>query len=212
MSILLLAGNQQIDLAEYTQQDGPIKISIDKNAEIILSCSSQYETLDLTIELQEHAQLDLYLKPSQSYNANTTIELRLFGAHSRATIDLRQILGQTNMHTIQTKQLHYGPHTISVCTIRSAQYDQSMSHYEGLIVIEPDAIGAQADQDHKALLMSDAAHAYARPTLEAKTNEVQCGHGSAISYLDQEQLWYLESRGIASSAASTLLVDAFLQQ
>lgn len=211
MTILSVAGTQQIDLKDYGELGIKITIEIAKDACITLHDTRTYSESFLIIKLHENAQLDMQIAGGwQSETKKSEIELQLVGDNTVAHISLREKLNDAQSHTIITRQIHYGQNSVSRFIIRSANAQKSSSHYEGLITIEPPAIGAKADQDHKALLLSETAHAYARPTLEAKTNDVQCGHGSAIGYLDEEMCWYLASRGISSAQAQDLLIAAFL--
>ncbi len=129
---------------------------------------------------------------------NSEIQIRFGAQYSGATT-----------HEIETVQLHKASHTKSNCVVRTALYDKSRALYNGMIIVEKNAEGSEAFQQHKSLLMSDKAYSFARPSIEVLTDDVQCGHGSAIGQLDAEHLLYLEARGIDSSAARMLLLDAF---
>ena len=59
------------------------------------------------------------------------------------------------------------------------------------------------------LLLSDHARAISVPNIEVLTHEVQCGHGSAIGRLDEEQLWYLQARGLSPNQAEQMLINGF---
>ena len=83
-------------------------------------------------------------------------------------------------------------------------------HYHGTIRVEQDAAWYVASQNNKnILLISNDARAVSVPSLEVLTNEVQCFHGSASGRCDDEQLFYLQSRGIDKKQAHRLLLQAF---
>ena len=67
-------------------------------------------------------------------------------------------------------------------------------------------------QQHRALLLGKNACAQAVPQLEIYADDVKCAHGSAIGFLDQEQMFYLQSRGLDEEQARTLLTTAFLNE
>ncbi len=114
-------------------------------------------------------------------------------------------------HSLITQLYHQAPSTISRTEIKYVQHDQARTMYDGHISIEQSGTKSQASQHHAALLLHEGARAYARPTLQAKTNDIQCGHGSAIGMLREEELWYLQSRGFDKQTSQKILIDAFLQ-
>ncbi len=142
----------------------------------------------------------------------TFVTAYLTGASAQVSLHFSSRLKGTHYDNLITEQHHRAPATLSHCSVKYAQYKHARSFYNGHIVIEKDGAHSEASQDHKALLLDREARAVARPTLEVKTHEVQCGHGSAIGMLDEEQLWYLQSRGIVHERAEQLLVDAFFSE
>jgi Fe-S cluster assembly protein SufD len=63
----------------------------------------------------------------------------------------------------------------------------------------------------KVILVSDKASANAKPELEIYADDVVCAHGATVGELDDEQLFYLNSRGIAMDKAREILIKAFLE-
>jgi Fe-S cluster assembly protein SufD len=63
---------------------------------------------------------------------------------------------------------------------------------------------------HQALILNDGAHIRAKPELEIYADDVQCAHGNTIGALDEEALFFCESRGIPEAAARALLTQAFV--
>ena len=133
------------------------------------------------------------------------------GPHADIQIRIGSITRDNQQHIIKTEQLHEAPSAISHCEVRSICYDQSRSTYEGMIIITKDGQKTEAHQQHKALLIDEHARAFARPSLEVLVDDVQCGHGSAVGQLDPEQLFYLQTRGIALADAKVQLARSFMQ-
>jgi Fe-S cluster assembly protein SufD len=112
-----------------------------------------------------------------------------------------------------TLQDHIGEHTVSDLLIKSALKDASQSAYYGLTRINRFARMSDANQEDRNLLLSDKAKAEADPVLEILTSEVaRCAHGASAGPVDQEQLFYLECRGLPRPEAEKLLVQGFLGQ
>lgn len=82
--------------------------------------------------------------------------------------------------------------------------------FQGKIHITPEAIQTEGTQLHKALLLTDTAEVDVKPELEIFADDVKCSHGAASGELDEEQLFYMRSRGISEEDARQLLIAAYL--
>jgi Fe-S cluster assembly protein SufD len=89
---------------------------------------------------------------------------------------------------------------------------QSRSIYTGLIRVEKDARGTNAFQTNRNLKLSDTAWAESVPNLEIETNDVKCSHASTVGPVDEEQVFYLESRGVPTEIAERLIVAGFFDE
>jgi len=81
--------------------------------------------------------------------------------------------------------------------------------FNGKILVRPGAQLTDAAQQSRCLLLSDKAHVDVKPQLEIFADDVKCAHGAAIGQLDDEQLFYLKSRGLSDTRARKLLTYAF---
>ena len=90
--------------------------------------------------------------------------------------------------------------------------DSSRSVYTGLIRVRPDARGTNAYQTNRNIKLSEDAWAESVPNLEIENNEVHCSHASAVGPIDNEQLFYLESRGVPTETAERLIVTGFFDE
>lgn len=115
-------------------------------------------------------------------------------------------------HDFRTTQEHIAPKTNSDLLFKGAVTDQSRSVYTGLIKIGPDARGTQAFQTNRNLTLSHGAWAESVPNLEIETNDVKCSHASTVGPIDEEQRFYLESRGIQPEIAERLVVLGFFDE
>jgi Fe-S cluster assembly protein SufD len=89
---------------------------------------------------------------------------------------------------------------------------RSRSVYTGLIEIGHEAKGANAFQTNRNLKLSDEAWSESVPNLDIKTNDVRCSHASTVGPIDEEQRFYLESRGVPPSVAERLIVLGFFDE
>jgi Fe-S cluster assembly protein SufD len=116
------------------------------------------------------------------------------------------------MHDFRTLQDHVAPKTHSDLLFKGAVQDQASSVYTGLIRIRHDAKGSAAFQTNRNLTLSHGAWAESVPNLDIQTNDVKCSHASTVGPIDDEQRFYLESRGIPPEVAERLVVLGFFDE
>jgi Fe-S cluster assembly protein SufD len=114
------------------------------------------------------------------------------------------------MHDFRTVQAHAGEKTVSDLLFKGAVADQAHSVYSGLIRIDKGAVGSNAFQTNRNLVLGEGAHADSVPNLEIEENDVHCSHASAVGPIDEEQRFYLESRGVPPEVADRLIALGFL--
>ncbi|MGA1556406.1 MAG: Fe-S cluster assembly protein SufD [Ilumatobacteraceae bacterium] len=116
------------------------------------------------------------------------------------------------MHDFRVIQEHVAPHTSSDLLFKGAVQDRSASVYTGLISIGEEARGTAAYQTNRTLTLSDGAWAESVPNLDIRTNDVKCSHASTVGPIDDDQRFYLESRGITPEVAERLVVLGFFDE
>jgi Fe-S cluster assembly protein SufD len=112
----------------------------------------------------------------------------------------------------RTFQDHAAPDTTSNLLFKGTLSDRSRSVYTGLIHVAKDARGANAFQTNRNIKLSDEAWAESVPNLEIENNDVHCSHASAVGPIDEEQRFYLESRGVPTRVAERLIVAGFFAE
>jgi Fe-S cluster assembly protein SufD len=81
--------------------------------------------------------------------------------------------------------------------------------FNGKIIVRPDAQKTDAKQTNRALLLTDDAAINTKPQLEIFADDVKCTHGAAIGQLDEDALFYLQTRGLTFFEARDMLIHAF---
>jgi Fe-S cluster assembly protein SufD len=117
----------------------------------------------------------------------------------------------SQLHDLRTIQEHVAPKTRSELLCMGAVADRARSAYVGLTRVRNGAHGADAFQTNHNLVLSEGAHADSVPNLDIQENDVRCSHASTVGPVDEEQLYYLESRGIEPSLAKRLIVLGFFR-
>jgi Fe-S cluster assembly protein SufD len=116
------------------------------------------------------------------------------------------------MHDFRTLQEHAAPRTTSDLVFKGAVAGTSRSVYNGLIRMRHGAKGANAFQTNRNLVLSDGARADSVPNLDIQENDVRCSHASAVGPVDEEQRFYLESRGVPRAVAERLILLGFFAE
>ena len=113
------------------------------------------------------------------------------------------------IHDIRTLQDHLAPHTTSDLLCKGAVAGRSRSVYSGLIRVRHGATRTDAMQTNHNLVLDQRAHADSVPNLDIEENDVRCSHASTVGPVDEDQRYYLESRGVPSERAERLIVLGF---
>lgn len=153
----------------------------------------------------------LLYTPIVADSCTLSITLQL-AERSSAQVNGAYAFTGSNTSSIVTRQKHVGNYSTSVIRFNGIATDTATVEYRGMIAIEEQATGSHAHQENKTLLLSSKASALSIPSLEVLTNDVQCGHGSAVGPLQKEHLIYAQSRGISLSCARRLLITSYFTQ
>lgn len=129
---------------------------------------------------------------------NTTCEL-----HGLAVVSGRQV---ADTHSTMN---HDHAHSMSDQLHKCIVDDRAHAVFNGKIVVQQDAQQINAFQLNRNLLLSNSAKVDTKPQLEIFADDVKCSHGATIGQLDEDQLFYLQSRGITPDEGRVLLTYAF---
>lgn len=107
--------------------------------------------------------------------------------------------------------VHAAPHTTSRTNIKGVVDDDGQAFVNGTIKVLPEAVGTEAFLEERILLVSLHARAEAVPNLEIETDDVKCSHAATVGKIDEEELFYLQSRGISPREAKNMIIEGFLR-
>jgi Fe-S cluster assembly protein SufD len=106
---------------------------------------------------------------------------------------------------------HQAPHCRSDQTYRGIASGKGTAVFDGIVVVHRGAQKTEAHQENRNLLLSDTATVHTKPHLEIDADDVICSHGATVGSLDEDQLFYLRTRGIPEDLARAMLTFAFLR-
>src|SRR5947207_978728 len=137
---------------------------------------------------------------------------RLVGEGARSDLLAVAVAHFKQEFDARTLQDHVSPHTASDLLYKNALTDRARTTFGGLIRVEPNAHFTDSYQKVRNLLLSDDAEANSMPGLEILADNVRCTHGATSGQIDEEELFYLRTRGIPIKAAQRLIVTGFLTE
>ncbi len=154
-----------------------------------------------------------------------TTSINLGGAISRHDINVKfnaeggecfvdglYMLGGAQHHDTHSVIDHKLPRCLSHQTYKGVLNDQSRGVFNGKVFVRENASGTDAQQSNKNLLLSDDARVDTKPQLEIFNDDVKCAHGATVGQLEEEELFYLLSRGLSEKLARNLLTYGFAEE
>jgi len=137
---------------------------------------------------------------------------RLIGEGGRSDLLAVSVAKNQQEFDARTLQDHVSPHTASDLLYKNALDDRARTIFGGLIRVERHAHFTDAYQKVRNLLLSDDAEANSMPGLEILADNVRCTHGATSGQIDENELFYLHTRGIPTKIAQRLIVTGFLDE
>lgn len=134
----------------------------------------------------------------------------LQGARSKGEIISIAVAGKNQSLDAGGKIIHAAPNTTSHVLSKSVCKDGGCATYRGLVSLLPAATDAQAKVQCDALLLDDISSVDAKPKVAVAQDNADVGHEASVKTIDEEQLFYLQSRGLSKSRARSLIVNGFI--
>lgn len=106
---------------------------------------------------------------------------------------------------------HQAAHCRSEQTYRGIASGTATAVFDGIVVVHRDAQKTEAHQENRNLLLSETATVHTKPHLEIDADDVICSHGATVGALDEDQLFYLRTRGVPEALANAMLTYAFVE-
>jgi len=136
-------------------------------------------------------------------------EVALSGQGARAQVNGVMFTTARQHLAYFTRQDHQAPHTNSDLLYKAGLQEKSRVVWKGMIRVEKDAQRTDAYQKNDNLILSESARADSIPGLEIEANDVRCTHGATAGRVDEDMLFYAQSRGISRPEAIRLVVEGF---
>ena len=164
------------------------------NCAVSLAHASNYQSISISLGSQ-----------ISRYN----LDVRLTAEAAECVIDGLTLISDRQLADTHTCIDHLKPNGTSrqqhKCIVDGAAH----AVFNGKVIVRPHAQRTDSSQSSRNLLLSKTAQVDTKPQLEIFADDVKCAHGATVGQLDQEEIFYLESRGLSEVAARNLLTYAF---
>lgn len=166
------------------------------------------ELCDLTYTVSENVHLELFMVGLKNSSANITIDLNCEGASANVNLiaiandDVKDINVRINNNAKRTK---------ANMTLKGIAQNNGTCNINATGFINVDCSGSENYQESRVLLLDNASRGEATPLLLIEHNDVLAGHSASVSRVDEESIYYLQTRGINKIDAEGILTKAFFQ-
>ncbi len=211
---IYLGRNSQLELTQSSKGKSGFcnhvfDMVLDEGAELMFCDRAEGHCQAIRATLKRNSRLKTVLLGK---GVRTSIKIQLSEENSEVQLfGLARLEGDAEFH-IHAVVDHMAPYTRSRQHFKSALKEKSRFSFEGKIFVRMEAQKTEAYQLNNNLVLSEEASANAKPTLEIFADDVKASHGATVGQLDEEQLFYLRSRGLGFEQAREWLIQGFCQE
>ena len=162
------------------------------------------------IEVQSGQRKDMVLLVYPGVSCDVKLDVRLAGEGAEANIYGAYVCGGEERVKIAVDMHHDLPHCNSRQLFKGIAGGTSKVDFYGKIIVAQDAQRTEAYQENHNLLLTDGAQVDTKPQLEIYADDVKCSHGATIGRLNEEEQFYMRSRGITLEDARVLQMISFI--
>ena len=162
------------------------------------------------IEVPAGEKKDMVLLVYPGVSCDIALDVELIGEGAEANIYGAYVCGADERVKIAVDMHHKVPHCNSRQLFKGVAGGSSRVDFYGKIIVAQDAQRTEAYQENHNILLSDNAKVDTKPQLEIYADDVKCSHGATIGRLNEEEQFYMRSRGITLEDAKVLQMISFI--
>ena len=162
------------------------------------------------IVVERDAKVDVVIAVMAGESCDWKIDVELIGEGAEANLYGAYVCGSNEKVKMAVDMYHKVPHCNSRQLFKGIAGGESRVDFYGKIIVAQDAQRTEAYQENHNLLLSDKAKVDTKPQLEIYADDVKCSHGATIGRLNEEEQFYMRSRGITLEDAKLLQMISFI--
>ncbi len=163
-----------------------------------------------SIDVQAGQRTDMVLLVYPGVSCEVKLDVTLSGEGAEANIYGAYVCGSEEKVKISVDMHHDVPHCNSRQLFKGIAGGSSKVDFYGKIIVAQDAQKTEAYQENHNILLTDGAKVDTKPQLEIYADDVKCSHGATIGRLNEEEQFYMRSRGISLEDAKVLQMISFI--
>ena len=163
-----------------------------------------------SIVVEKDAEVNIVIVVFPQTSCDVKLDVRLVGVGAQANVYGAYVCGGEEKVKIAVDMHHEVPHCNSRQLFKGIAGGTSRVDFYGKIIVAQDAQRTEAYQENHNILLSDDARVDTKPQLEIYADDVKCSHGATIGRLNEEEQFYMRSRGITLEDAKVLQMISFL--
>ena len=163
-----------------------------------------------SVKVQTGQRTDMVLLVMPGVSCDVKLDVRLAGEGAEANVYGAYVCGGDEKVKIAVDMYHDVPHCNSRQLFKGIAGGTSRVDFYGKIIVAQDAQRTEAYQENHNILLTDGAKVDTKPQLEIYADDVKCSHGATIGRLNEEEQFYMRSRGISLEDAKVLQMISFI--
>ena len=220
--VIAEAGSKATILETYSSEaksftDAAVQIFVEDNADL-----THYRVQRDSPEAFNYGATEVTLARGSRYDSTNIslggalsrhdIEVKFTAEGGEAWVDGLYMLSGEQHHDTHSIIDHTVPNCTSHQSYKGVLNDKSRGVFNGKVFVRENASGTDAEQSNKNLLLSNDARVDTKPQLEIFNDDVKCSHGATVGQLEEEELFYLLTRGLPETLARNLLTYGFAEE
>ncbi len=178
------------------------------NEVYVLSGSQKLPFVNVVVNAGAKVRMTVLILPG--FEGEAQVNVDIVGEGADVSISGLYLCNGNEKLSIRTDVRHRKPHCTSYQIFNGIAAGKSDVKFYGKIVVAPDAQKTEAYQTNHNLVLSEGAHAESKPQLEIYADDVKCSHGATVGQLNEDEQFYMRSRGIPESEAKVLQMISFI--
>lgn len=223
---LFVGARSEMDVVYTQKQRSQTPYFVNQVAEMILEEGAHVRYIQMLCEehplswhfdafraiLKRNSHLETVCVTQGSGTVRTDYQISLAGENAEALLNGVWMLANKREAHVNVLMDHQAPSCRSYQLFKGVLNDFSRSSFEGKIMVRPIAQKTEAFQLNRNLILDDYAYADSKPNLEIFADDVKASHGATVGQLDEEQLFYMKTRGFSDRQAKNLLIKGFCEE
>lgn len=202
-----------VDYGHYMDKPLPegLKVHAGECLRELVVLRSAGDTLPFcSLTLEEGSQAEVCIVVMPDVSGDLSLDVDFIGKGAELKLSGIYLLGGSEKLNLRTEIRHRVPECISQQNFNGIVGGNAHSTFYGRIVVAPDAQKTEAYQSNRNILLSATAKTDTKPQLEIYADDVKCSHGATVGSLNEEEQFYMRSRGVPEAEAKVLQMISFI--